>query len=694
MRRIIFFKKQSTVIVTVAAMMFCASSAFADDRALWGSINGTSSSTYIKTDLNKILLTWRMLPGDNVQTAFDLYESTDGGETETKLNDKPIYATNYQLTSFPTDTDLTFRLTMASSNVTVGRYTISQSQLTNKLPYISIPLKGTEDVTELDSIRYCANDVSVGDLDGDGQMEIVVKRLRSIIDPETGEIKSDGSGAGMGLPNLRHNVLWDAYKLDGTFLWRVKSGPSISLGNSSSFAIADFDGDGKAEMVIKTGEGTVFGDSTEIGDTNGDGITDYRTWTGGYMDHYNSAGPEFFSVIDGVTGKELARADYINRETSESWGDGYWKRANSHRMGVAWFSTDYPSIFIGRGVYARTVAEAWDYREGQLTRRWRFDTSDSVSNNKDGKLNSAYEGQGNHSFSAADLDGDGKDEIMYGSMAIDDDGCGLWSTELGHGDAQHVGKFIADREGLQVWHCMESGTTAAALHDAKDGSVIWAHVDEASSDVGRCLVADIDSANPGCEYWWAGHVNAHDEQGNDLGYKPSSCNMAIWFDNLTNRQLINAGTINSYSNTKGRIFTMYRFDESFINSSKSNPSWYGDMLGDWREEIIVPDATKLVDLKIFSTWFKTDHRFPWLMTDHTYLMSALNENVGYNQPTHLGYYLGSDLTSDEEAWTTGITEVKDKKSIYDGKWYNLQGQRVTYPSHGIFIKNGRKYVVK
>ena len=139
--------------------------------------------------------------------------------------------------------------------------------------------------------------------------------------------------------------------------------------------------------------------------------------------------------------------------------------------------------------------------------------------------------------------------------------------------------------------------------------------------------------------------NAFDYQGSDLGYKPASCNMGIWFDGTLQRQLINENIIQSVKN--GRVFTIYRYDMSFINGTKSNTSWYGDILGDWREEFIVPDATRLVDLKIFSTWFPTEYKFPYLMSDHTYLMSALNENIGYNQPTNLGYFLGTGMDMEQ-----------------------------------------------
>ena len=691
-----------TMLVAMLLMLNCNLMAQnSQSRALWGSIcnnKNISNKADYQQHSKKVLLSWRMLPSDDATTAFDLYRKAGADGTEEKIASGITGSTCYQDLTIDKTKDNTYRLTFADSNETLDTYTMTAEFATAGQPYVTIPLKSTEDITTDPQYRYRANDCSVGDLDGDGQMEIVVKRLLSVWDVAQDTIISSGEGAGTSPAEVRHTIIWDAYKLDGTFLWRLKSGPNILLGNSSNFAIADFDGDGRCEVVTKTGEGTIFGDGTEIGDTNNDGKTDYRTYTGGWIDHYTSDGPEFFSVIDGATGRELARADFISRApNSDSWGDSYWKRANSLRLGAASFSGEYPSIFLGRGVYQRTVVEGWDYRNGQLTQRFHFDTSDTQNNNnKDGKPNSAYAGQGNHSFSVADLDGDGKDEVMYGSMAIDDDGNGLWTTGLGHGDAQHVGKFLPDREGLQVYHCLEGGKTMVALHDAKDGSTIWEQVSDKDNDTGRCCVADIDPDSPGCEFWRYGS-NVYASDGvTDLGYKPQSCNMAIWFDGTLNRQLINAGII--HNQKYGRTFTMYRFDESFNNGTKSNPGWYGDMLGDWREEVILPDQTKLANIKVFTTWYPTEHKFPWLMTDHTYLMSAINENVGYNQPTQTGYYIGSDLKNDAEAWQAGgyivsaISTTSVNNPVSNNKWYNIMGQEVATPQKGIFINNGKKYI--
>ncbi len=674
------------------------------DRALWASINGKKDASLgnYQQHTGKVLVSWRMLPGDGADTGFDLYRIIGSG-TEKRIATNIKNRTCFQDGSASKTSDNHYRLTYADSDSTLAAFTLTRQQVSGGLPYISIPLKDTKDVYEnTDKIVYTANDVSVGDLDGDGEFEIVVKRLQSVKDA-SGNIVSDGSGASYSQQDCLWAVIWDAYKLDGTFLWRVKGGPGIILGNSSAFAVADFDGDGCAEMIIRTCEGTVFGDGQEIADTDGDGRIDYRTWgnlnskSPGWIDHYNSAGPEFISVVDGKTGRELARDEFIHRETSASWGDDYWKRACSFRVGVGCFDdTGLPSVVLGRGVYARSVIEAWDYRHGKLTRKWRFDTNDGKTG-RDGKRHSTYAAQGNHSLNVADLDGDGLDEVMYGSMAVDHDGIGLWNTQLGHGDANHVGKFLPDREGLQMFHCLETGRTMVALHDARDGSVIWKKDAATANDMGRCLVGDFLPQFSGCEFfYYQGNYIQQDGTETTINTKgqKGGCGMAIWFDGSLSRQLIEDNIIHSPAN--GRTFTMYRYSETFINGTKSNPAWYGDLVGDWREEVILPDATRLHDLNIFSTWYPTTHKFPWLMTDHCYWLSCLNENIGYNQPTNLSYYLGTDLKSDLEAWLaagcvpTGVGSVpavaQPSTAVFD-----LMGRRVKQPAKGLFIQNGKKY---
>lgn len=759
-------KKQLLIIcvLTMTAVALTAQTANMQDRALWGSIAVAPGSGAINlgdyTSANdKVLLTWRMLPGDTEDTAFDIWRKMGEGGSWSCINDpfksgkKGIKGTNYQHSPLSTLTgDVYYRVTYAGQkncDEYLSEYIMKREQATAKVPYVEIPLQATDDCSDYPAeFKYQANDCSVGDLDGDGQMEIVVKRLLTVYN-SAGEIVGNSEAAADTDPRARHIALFDAYELDGTFLWRVKSGPNIIAGNSINFAVADLDGDGCAEVVTKTGEGTVFGDGTEIPDTDGDGKTDYRdVWPAG---HYTGdgpkgyGGPEFFSVIDGRTGRELARANFIARgpegQTPAEWVKNweandwkwdprdkkyYWKLANSLRLGVAHFNPGPGmQIFLGRGVYGRTIVEGWQYTPANsvsggfatLTRLWRLDTDDAGGKdvNKDGKTFKSYAGQGNHAFNVADLDGDGLDEVMYGSCAWDNDGTGLWTTGLGHGDANHVGVFQKDYEGLQVYHCLENGKTEVALHDAKTGKTIWDIVASSDNDQGRCMVADVNPNSPGCEFWKYGN-ELYDQNGKALmasdgttRAKEYAANAGIWFDGYLNRQQIDGGVINSYAH--GRTFTMYRYDISFNNGTKSNPGWYGDMLGDWREEVIVPDQTKLKNLKVFSTWYPTDHRIPWLMTDHTYYMQCIHEQVGYNQPTNVGYYLGSDYSSDAEIWAaawkadaaireseaTGISDaarLMDNGKMTNDNVYDLQGRRVSGQRSqlrkGLYIVNGRK----
>mgnify|MGYP003092584645 FL=1 len=592
-----------------------------EKRMLWASINGrtdATASTFSKYN-DKILVSWRFFPTDTEDTAFDLYRAIGNGE-EVKLNSEPIVATTcFQDIGADRMQDNIYRLCYSGSTETLDTYTMSSYRASQGLPYISIPLAHT---VNIDPRRiYAANDASVGDLDGDGEYEIVLKRL---LDDATGEDKDSNTRAvDMG---VTHFMLLEAYKMDGTFMWRIKLGPNVLTGNGSSFAVYDFDGDGRCEIALRTAEGTVFGDGKEIGDTDGDGKTDYRVSGANYI----HGGPEFLSVIEGTTGKELARTDYIGLGSSEEWGDDYYKRSSSYRIGVAKCTQLHTNIIIGRGCYAKIVVEAWTFVGGKLMKEWRFDTTD-------GK-HGAYEGQGYHSMRTGDVDGDGLDEIVYGSMTVDHTGLGLNNCGMGHGDAIHLGKFDPSREGLQIWACYETGATGAAFRDARTGKVIWKYLD--SDDVGRCMVADIDPDSPGCEMWWY-KGNAHSPSGEDLGYAPGYCNMAIWWSGLLNRELLDKTVIDN-SRCGGRFFSLHRYGVVSINSSKANPCFYGDIVGDWREEIIMPTADNR-ELRLFSSWYPSDYRFPYLMSDHVYEMSALNENIGYNQPTHIGYYLGSDL---------------------------------------------------
>lgn len=682
---------------------------YRNNRCLIASINSNKNSIYPTSDseyskaIGKILVSWRMLPGDDYETAFDLYRKPEGGR-RVKISgaNGVIASTCFQDTYKDFSKDITYELTKKGSDDVLASYTITSEQLKAGVPYVSVPLQNWEGTPK--GFIYKVNDCSYGDLDGDGEPEIIVKRgarVDSLLMVNDGLSDKDRK-------ELRHTTMWEAYKLDGTLLWRVLSGPNIATGNSTSFAVYDFDGDGRCEVATRLSEGAVFGDGKEIGDVNGDGKTDYRTFT---STHIHGA-PEFLCVIDGKTGKELARTDFIPTGTSsEAWGDDYWKRAASVRIGAIRCSKDTTSILISRGVYARTVVETWDYANGKLTRRWHFDSNAYGCGN--------YAGQGYHSLFVGDVDNDGLDEMCYGSMTLDHDGSPLYvsgakngkETVLsgrnydpsfkgyGHGDALHMGDFDPRHDGLEIFSCFETGEYGAALRDARTGETIWCIKD--NSDVGRCSVADIFPEYSGCEMWWyKGHIMTADgkEIKTDAGkaINPPADNMAVWFSGSLNRQLLDGNKVTTAVASTGKERRALRanyFNAKAVNGTKNNPCLYADLFGDWREEIIYVDSAE-TQLKIFSTWYPTDYRFPCLLSDHLYEMSSINENIGYNQPTEMGHYLGSDLLTNVDfkelnGLDPAITIYRDSlcKSKIDngeliaGRTYYLRAYKY---GHGIY----------
>ena len=639
-----------------------ASTALLANRGMTASLNSIGTSVYPTSDseyaptIGKVLVSWRMMPEDSYETAFDVYRQQVGGSRMKISGTGVIASTCVQDPYTDFSKDIVYELCYKGSNEVIASCTITAEQLQKGHPYRSVPLQKWEGTPS--GFIYKVNDCSYGDLDGDGEMEIVVKRgarEESLLMVNDGLSDEDRK-------EIKHTTIWEAYKMDGTMLWRVCSGPNIATGNSTSFAVYDFDGDGKCEVATRLSEGAVLGDGTEIGDVNGDGKTDYRTFDGKHINGH----PEWLCVIDGQTGKEMARTDFIpTGKDSEAWGDDYWKRAASIRVGVIKCDEETTSILIARGIYARSVVEAWDYADSKLTRRWRFD-----SNNLNCRH---YAGQGYHSLSVGDVDGDGLDEMCYGSMTLDHDGTPLYVSGVsggvetvvsgaqlmsgfsgyGHGDALRMGDFLPERDGLEIWACYETGEYAATLRDARTGETIWAAKQD--GDVGRCCVADIFAEYAGCEMWWyGGKVMTADgkEITTDDGkaITPAAQNVAVWFTGSLNRQLLDGNKVCTNVASTGKERRALRanfFDAKAVNGTKENPCLYADLWGDWREEIVYVDSAE-TQLKIFTTWYPTEYRFRPLLEDHLYEMSALNQNIGYNQSTETGRYLGSDLLATAE----------------------------------------------
>ena len=514
---------------------------------------------------------------------------------------------------------------------------------------------------------YQPGDASVADLDGDGELEIV---LHQVSRP-----RDNGSAGVTGEPVL------DAYEFDGTFLWRITLGKNIREGEHyTQFMVYDLDGDGRAELVCKTADGTIDGTGGVIGDAD----KDWRTLEpGSPRDGRILAGPEYLSVFDGRTGKALATVDYVpGRGLVHGWGgiggnagnDSSGNRCDRFLACVAYLDGGRPSVVMCRGVYGRIVLAAWDWRDGQLSRRWVFDTGSSVPPFTDA---SAFAGMGGHSLSVGDVDGDGRDEIVYQAMVVDDDGTGLYSSGLRHGDAMHLADIDPDRPGQEVFtiqenedHAERFQTPGAALRDARTGEILWSH--SPTVDVPAGLASDIDPTHRGWEAW-GGPGGLRNARGEQIGPAPRENDWCIWWDGDPLRELVSTGRVWrrwNRSPTAGPATgqgpegaTAFRprppatrvlkwnwltgqseqiFSSEAVGVSRG-PALLGDLVGDWREEmlLVAPDGKSL---RLVTTTFPTDLRLPTLLHDPQYRLGIAWQNVVYNKPAHPSFYLGDGMS--------------------------------------------------
>jgi len=574
----------------------------------------------LKNDSDQVYIGWRLLANDPSDIRFNLYRG------KVRLNAEAITKATGIVDKNPTGEGYTLKI-VKNGKEQKGTTSVKIQQQ----KYLSIPLQipAGSKTPDGKAYSYNANDASVGDLDGDGEYEIILKW-----DPTNARDNSQRGYTG--------NVYLDAYKLNGKHLWRIDLGKNIRAGaHYTQFMVFDFDGDGKAEVSCKTADGTVDGTGKVIGD----GKADFRNKEG-----YILSGPEYLTVFEGISGKALATEPFYpqrhpaqgdnpsSEEMKEAWGDNYGNRIDRYVSAVAYLDGKQPSLVTGRGYYTRLVRVAWDFRNGKLTRRWIFDSNDDQ--------NKAYAGQGNHNMSIGDVDGDGKDEIINGASVIDDNGTGLYASGLGHGDAQHMSDTDPDHPGLEIWQSYEEpekyGNFGLELRDARTGKTLFG-VDGQHKDVGRCMASDIDPRYAGYEYW--GSVGGlYNSSGEEISNKkPSSANFAVWWDSDLTRELLDGNHIDKWdydSRTTKNIFTA----EGCIsnNGTKSTPALSADILGDWREEVVLRTADN-TELRIFTTTIPAANRMVTLMHDPQYRLAIAWQNSAYNQPPHPGFYLGEGM---------------------------------------------------
>ncbi|CAN5264931.1 rhamnogalacturonan lyase [soil metagenome] len=576
----------------------------------------------VRTSPNEVFVSWRLLVTDPDNVAFNLYRTVKGRQP-LKVNKQPLTAgTNYVDASAPLQQDVVYSVRAVMGNKeqkSDDTYTLTASAVN---PYLTIPLKTPT--------GYTPNDASAADLDGDGTYELIIHQTSR---------GRDNSQKGRTDPPIL-----EAYKLDGTLLWRINLGPNIREGaHYTQFMVYDLDGDGRAELACKTADGSIDGVGNVIGDST-------RHWvkTDGPLEGKILDGPEFFTIFDGKTGAALATTDYIpSRNPTDGWGgiggiggnDNNGNRVDRFLACVAYLDGKLPSVVMCRGYYGRTVLAAWDWRGGKLISRWVFDSQ---------QIPEGFSGMGNHNLTVTDVDNDGKDEIIYGSMCVDDNGKGLYTTKLRHGDALHVSDLDPSRPGLEAWGIHENEAPipgyekcyGAALYDARTGEILWGAFP--GEDVGRGVAEDIDSTNPGAELWWSGSNGLFSTKGKRIGDSPASANFLVWWDGDLTRELLDGNHIDKYKLTGPAARLLTAEGCSSNNGTKATPALSADLFGDWREEVVLRTEDNQ-SLRIYTTTIPTHHRLYTLMQDPQYRLSIAWQNVGYNQPPHTGFFLGHGM---------------------------------------------------
>jgi hypothetical protein len=468
-----------------------------------------------------------------------------------------------------------------------------------------------------------ASDASAGDLDGDGQWDIVLKW----------EANNSQDNANAGVTDV---VFLEGLRLDGTSLFRIDLGPNIRAGaHYTQFIVADFDGDGGSEIAVKTAPGTRDGRGEFLAHGPAAGDDDSAVYRNG--EGYVLQGPEYLTVFDGLDGSELATVDFDHpRGNVGDWGDDYGNRVDRFLATAAYLDdSGLPSFVMARGYYTRSTLTAWNFRDGALTQLWKFDSN---------QAGNEYTGQGAHSISVANVDDDVPQEIIYGAMSVDHDGSGMCTTGLNHGDALHATDLLPDRPGIEVF--MPHEYEARPQWSLRDGATceVIRQGTVTDDDVGRGVAADVDPENPGAEMWAASGVPLLSAAtGQQVGANPGPINFLAWWDADESRELEDGTTVSKVGG--GNLLSCGECSSN--NGTKSTPGLVADLLGDWREEVIWRETNNSA-LRVYTTTDVTERRIYTLMHDAQYRVAISWQNVAYNQPPHPSFHIGAGMAMPPE----------------------------------------------